>query len=145
MLARPAFHDANGRPLIDKKKFPDGLGHLVAQGHARNLTVSWYGNACACSSENSYTKSTQPTINQAIAGTVAATVAYVSCGIMAYSLSLSLLSLLSLSLKQCALCSGPVPVSVSVPVPVLVSAVPAVPVFETVSTMQCARRSVSLI
>lgn len=45
-------------------------------GHARNLTVSWYGNACACRSENSYTNATSPTIDMAIKGTVAATVEY---------------------------------------------------------------------
>ena len=73
---KPAFHDENGRPLVDKSKFPSGLKKLVDYGHARNLTVSWYGNACACHSENSYTTSTQPTIAQAIAGTVAATVEY---------------------------------------------------------------------
>ena len=35
-------------------KFPD-IAAMVAKGHALNLTVSWYGNACACKSENSYT------------------------------------------------------------------------------------------
>jgi hypothetical protein len=73
---KPAFHDANGRPLIDRGKFPSGLGALVKHGHSRNLSVSWYGNACACKKENSYTAHTQPTIAQAIAGTVAATVEY---------------------------------------------------------------------
>ena len=93
---RPAFHGPDGTVLVDKHKFPSGLGALVAYGHARNLTVSWYderlcslgcaviatapcsryGNACACASENAYTDKTQPTIAQAIAGTVRATVEY---------------------------------------------------------------------
>jgi hypothetical protein len=73
---KPAFHDPTGRPLVDGQKFPSGLANLVKYGHARNLTVSWYGNACACKSENSYTENTQPTIAQAVAGTVAATVDY---------------------------------------------------------------------
>eukprot|EP00947_MAST-08B_sp_MAST-8B-sp1_P003133 g3133.t1 len=73
---KPAFHDVDGRPLVDRSKFPSGLKALVEYGHARNLTVSWYSNACACQSENSYTNETQPTIAQAIAGTVSATVEY---------------------------------------------------------------------
>lgn len=52
------------------------MNALVDTGHAMNLTVSWYGNACACDSENSYNHSTQPTIDQAIRGTVAATVEF---------------------------------------------------------------------
>ena len=39
---RPAFHGPDGTVLVDKHKFPSGLGALVAYGHARNLTVSWY-------------------------------------------------------------------------------------------------------
>ena len=46
---------------------------LTSYGHSKGLTVSWYGNACACSSENSYTNTTSPTIAQVVAGTVAAT------------------------------------------------------------------------
>jgi hypothetical protein len=74
---KPSFHDpTTGRPVVDAKKFPSGLAKLVKYGHDRNITVSWYGNACACKSENSYTTTTKPTIAQAIAGTVAATVDY---------------------------------------------------------------------
>ena len=73
---KPAFHGEDGRPLVDKHKFPSGLKAMVDSGHAMNLTVSWYGNACACKSENSYTASTTPTIAQAIAGTVASTVEF---------------------------------------------------------------------
>ena len=65
---KPAFHDAEGRPLVDKEKFPSGLEALVAEGHRLNLTVSWYGNACACDSENSYTSKTEPTVAEAYAG-----------------------------------------------------------------------------
>jgi hypothetical protein len=73
---RPAFHGPDGHVLVDKHKFPSGLGSLVEYGHKHGLTVSWYGNACACSSENAYNDSTSPTISQAIAGTVADTVKY---------------------------------------------------------------------
>jgi hypothetical protein len=73
---KAAFHGPDGKPLINSKKFPSGLAKLVEYGHKKNLTVSWYGNACACDLENSYTNSTQPTIAQVVAGTVAATVEY---------------------------------------------------------------------
>ena len=73
---KPAFHSPDGHVLIDKQKFPSGLKAMVNYGHRKNLTVSWYGNACACSSENSYSNTTRPTVAQAIAGTVADTVAY---------------------------------------------------------------------
>merc|ERR1719174_3320119 len=73
---KPAFHDPQGRPIINKRKFPSGLRALVDAGHKLNLTVSWYGNACACKSENSYSAHTQPTVQQAIHGTVAATLEY---------------------------------------------------------------------
>ena len=72
---KPAFHDESGRPLVNKHKFPD-LQKMVDYGHAKNLTVSWYGNACACGSENAYSSTTKPTVAQAIAGTVAATASY---------------------------------------------------------------------
>ena len=62
--------------LVDKQKFPSGLKALVDKGHALGLTVSWYGNACACDSENHYNSTTQPTVAGAMAGTVADTVAY---------------------------------------------------------------------
>lgn len=73
---RAAFHGPDGHVLVDKHKFPSGLGALVEYGHDKGLTVSWYGNACACDSENAYTDTTSPTIRQAIAGTVADTAAY---------------------------------------------------------------------
>ena len=73
---RPAFHSPDGRVLVDKHKFASGLGAMVEYGHKKGLTVSWYGNACACSSENAYSDTTEPTIAQAIAGTVADTVKY---------------------------------------------------------------------
>ena len=44
--------------------------------HSDGAVWSRYGNACACASENAYTDKTQPTIAQAIAGTVRATVEY---------------------------------------------------------------------
>ena len=44
--------------------------------HSDGAVWSRYGNACACASENAYTDKTQPTIAQAIAGTVRATVDY---------------------------------------------------------------------
>ena len=44
--------------------------------HSNGAVWSRYGNACACASENAYTDKTQPTIAQAIAGTVRATVDY---------------------------------------------------------------------
>lgn len=68
---KPAFHDEHGRPLINKAKFPD-IAAMVGKGHALNLTVSWYGNACACESENSYTGDM---IDIVVRGTVNATVA----------------------------------------------------------------------
>ena len=52
------------------------MAALVEKGHALGLTVGWYGNACACSSENAYSSSSSPTIDMAIKGTVADTVAY---------------------------------------------------------------------
>jgi hypothetical protein len=73
---KPAFHGPDGHVLVDEHKFPSGLGALVEYGHKKGLTVSWYGNACACSSENAYSDTTSPTIAEAIAGTVADTVKY---------------------------------------------------------------------
>ena len=73
---KPAFHAPDGSVLVDRGKFPSGLASLVAKGHDLGLTVSWYGNACACNSENSYTDKTSPTIAQAMAGTVNDTVKY---------------------------------------------------------------------
>ena len=48
----------------------------MKKGHALGLTVGWYGNACACSGENAYSSSSSPTIDMAIKGTVADTLAY---------------------------------------------------------------------
>lgn len=73
---KAAFHSPDGHVLVDKHKFPSGMGALTAYGHEKNLTVGWYGNACACASENAYTNETSPTIAQAIAGTVADTAKY---------------------------------------------------------------------
>jgi alpha-galactosidase len=39
------YHDENGNPVVDTTLFPD-LKSLTAYGHARNLTVGWYGNNC---------------------------------------------------------------------------------------------------
>ena len=73
----PAFHDENGDVIVDSDKFPPaagGLASLVDLGHSLNLTVSWYGNACACRSENSYVGA--DTIDRMVRGTVNATRAY---------------------------------------------------------------------
>lgn len=34
------YHDAEGRPVIDQKKFPD-MKAMTSLGHALNLTVGW--------------------------------------------------------------------------------------------------------
>tara|TARA_B110000208_G_scaffold152450_1_gene184305 strand:- start:42 stop:1874 length:1833 start_codon:yes stop_codon:yes gene_type:complete len=73
---KPSWHGANGSVLVNAAKFPSGLGALVHKGHVLGLTVSWYGNACACHDENSYTATTSPTIQEAMAGTVADTIRY---------------------------------------------------------------------
>ena len=40
-------HDAEGNPVIDKKKFPDMAG-LVKYGHSKHVRMGWYQNGCAC-------------------------------------------------------------------------------------------------
>lgn len=37
-----SYHDENGNPLVDKKKFPS-LIEMTARGHAVNVTMGWYG------------------------------------------------------------------------------------------------------
>ena len=70
----PAFHGEDGDVLVDKAKFPSSLKSLVDFGHGLNLTVSWYGNDCACHSENSYVGA--DVIDTMVQGTVNATIAY---------------------------------------------------------------------
>lgn len=42
------YHDASGNPIVDTSVFPD-LKAMTDYGHAKNLTVGWYGNNCRCS------------------------------------------------------------------------------------------------
>jgi len=40
-----SFHDAEGRPIVNKTRFPSMKG-MTAYGHARGLFVEWYMNNC---------------------------------------------------------------------------------------------------
>jgi len=40
-----SFHDANGKPLIDSKKFPS-MKAMTGYGHQKGLRVDWYMNNC---------------------------------------------------------------------------------------------------
>jgi alpha-galactosidase len=42
-----SYHNASGWPLVNLARFPD-LAGLTAYARARNVTMSWYGNACGC-------------------------------------------------------------------------------------------------
>lgn len=42
------FHDANGRPVVNKERFPDFIA-MTTYAHSKNLTAGWYGNNCICS------------------------------------------------------------------------------------------------
>lgn len=41
------YHAVDGTPQVNKNLFPD-FKAMTAYGHARNLTVGWYGNNCIC-------------------------------------------------------------------------------------------------
>jgi alpha-galactosidase len=41
------YHNASGYPQINTALFPS-FGAMTSYGHARNLTVGWYGNNCRC-------------------------------------------------------------------------------------------------
>jgi len=44
---RGSFHDASGRPLVNRSRFPD-MQAMVAFGHQRGLKVGFYDNNCIC-------------------------------------------------------------------------------------------------
>merc|ERR1719401_2150442 len=46
-----SFHDAEGNPLIDTRKFPS-MKNMTDHGHSLGLKVGWYMNNCMCN-ENS--------------------------------------------------------------------------------------------
>jgi len=41
------YHDEDGRPIVNKKLFPDMKG-MVDYAHSMNLTAGFYGNNCIC-------------------------------------------------------------------------------------------------
>ena len=41
------YHDVNGNPLINLKRFPN-LRQMTDFAHSLNLTAGWYGNNCVC-------------------------------------------------------------------------------------------------
>jgi alpha-galactosidase len=71
-----SYHTKKGDPIVDETKFPD-LGGMVSYGHARNLTVGWYGNNCVCS-EHGFSKED---VELQIKGDVNATLKYKFDGI----------------------------------------------------------------
>ena len=42
------FHDEDGNPLVNTKRFPDFKG-MTDHAHKLGLTAGWYGNNCICS------------------------------------------------------------------------------------------------
>ena len=46
-----SFHDGDGKPLINSKKFSDMAG-MVAHIHSRGLRAGWYINNCMCAERN---------------------------------------------------------------------------------------------
>lgn len=44
---RSEYHSADGRPLIDRQKFPD-LKAFVDTGHQKGVKLGWYHNVCEC-------------------------------------------------------------------------------------------------
>ena len=41
------YHDINGNPIVNRKRFPD-LRQMTDYAHSLNLTAGWYGNNCIC-------------------------------------------------------------------------------------------------
>ena len=41
------FHDADGRPIVNKTKFPN-LKDLSSYADAKNILLGWYNNNCIC-------------------------------------------------------------------------------------------------
>ena len=44
-----SFHSADGAPLLNQTKFPDGTAGLVQYGHQRGVKMGFYVNNCMCS------------------------------------------------------------------------------------------------
>lgn len=42
-----SFHDAAGKPLVNKTRFPD-MSAMTEHAHRNNLTMGWYMNNCGC-------------------------------------------------------------------------------------------------
>jgi hypothetical protein len=42
------YHDADGNPIVDDKKFPGGLLPLNQYGKSKGAKMGWYLSACGC-------------------------------------------------------------------------------------------------
>lgn len=59
-----SFHDADGRPLVNKTRFPDVKG-MVEKANSRGVKMGWYMNNCWCGEKRSTPNRT--TVSQDIA------------------------------------------------------------------------------
>ena len=44
-----SFHSADGTPLLNKTKFPEGTAKMVQYGHQHGVEMGFYVNNCMCS------------------------------------------------------------------------------------------------